>query len=79
MKQEAYRFTVETGDVVQMTDGTMAVVTGWDIIWGGLVKEIRLHPFTGFWHRLWLSFTGRLRPCEEGIDRLVKIGSVCVA
>lgn len=73
-----YRLTVEVGDVVRMPCGVEAEVARVDFpaTYGYHVKQLALRPRTTFLHRAWLSLTGLSRPCEEEINRLVKVGSV---
>lgn len=71
-----YRNYVAEGDIVRMEDGTYAIVTGWDIVMGGHVKEVYLCPVNSLWRRFVGSLTGRWTRSEGEIDKLVKIGSI---
>lgn len=67
---KSYRYTAKTGDLVRMQNGTLAIISDWDIICGGNVKEVKLFPFTSWVHRIWLFWTDKLTVCEEDIDKL---------
>lgn|GEM_PF-3697398 len=71
-----YRFTSKTGDVVRMKGGTLAIVTGMDILCAGHVKELTLFPFTNVIHRVFLFLAMKLRPAEDEINRLTRVGSI---
>ena len=70
---EEYRLAAKTGDLVTMPKGTLAIVTDWDIICAGHVKEVTLFPFTNWLHRFWLSLTCRLRVCDDDINKLTLV------
>jgi hypothetical protein len=53
-KEREYRMAVQTGDIVKMPNGTVGVVNFWDITGGGHCKEVRVYPFTNWFHRLFL-------------------------
>lgn len=71
-----YRFTSKVGDVVRMKGGTLAIVTGTDIICAGHAKELTLFPLTNSIHRAFLFLTMKLRPAEDEINRLTRVGSI---
>lgn len=71
-----YRLESKVGDIVLIKNSTLAIVTNLDILCGGHVKEITLHPLTGPFHSLFLFLTGQLRPAEEQINKLTKVGSI---
>ena len=74
---ESYRVSSKPGDGVRMPCGTLAVVTEFDILEAGHVKELTLRPVCGIFRHLWLRFYGRaLNPVEEEIDKLTKVGEV---
>lgn len=74
MKDE-YRLASRTGDIILMPDATMAVVTDWDIIHAGHVKEITLRPCGTWFSRLLCSFMGKIRWYEDDINRLYLVMS----
>ena len=75
-QDRSYRLTSKTGDVVRMEGGTLAIVTGTDIICAGHVKELTLFPLTNIIHRAFLFLAMKLRPAEDEIDRLTCVGSI---
>lgn len=74
-----YRVASKPGDIVRMSCGTLAVVTDFGIIAGGHAKELTLQPACGILRHLKLLLSGKLRPAEDGIDRLTKVGEVSVS
>ncbi len=74
---EDYCMEAETGDIVKFPNGDLGIITGWDIICGGHVREIRIYPFVGFCKRLIGIFRYSCWSfCEEEINKLTKVGSI---
>lgn len=71
--QESYHITVDTGDIVLMPNGTVGVVTYWDITMGEICKEVRVYPFTNCLHRLFLTLTHRTWFYDRDINKLKPI------
>lgn len=65
-----YRFRCETGDLVKMPSGDLAIVTDWDIVCAGHAMEVSLSPSVGFLRRVWLFLTCKLLIANEDIDEL---------
>jgi hypothetical protein len=68
-----YRMEVRQGDIVLMPNGTVGIVTGWHIIEAGHVKEVTIHPFTGWLHRFFLFLTMKTRIHDEQINLLTPL------
>lgn len=76
--EKEYRLASRSGDVVRMKCGVTAVVTGYDFLCGGHFKQLTLRPKCSKIQHLWLFLRGKLRPVDEEINELVKIGEVPV-
>lgn len=74
-----YRLASEPGDIVRMPCGTIAVVTDFDILMLGHVKELTLRPVCGIFRHFWLALRKKLNPQEEQINQLTKIGEAPLA
>ncbi len=70
---DPYQMTVADGDIVRLPCGALGIVTNWDILCGGNVKEVSVHPFVNCIYHFWLFITGRTRFYDEKINRLQKV------
>ena len=73
---ERYQFTSEENDIVRLPDGRLGVITDWDILCAGHVKEVIVQLlYAGFWEKLFWFFLCRHRFYDDQINQLVKIGT----
>lgn len=68
--EENYQMNANVGDIVLMPNGTVGIVTSWDILCGGICKEVKVHPFTNWLYRFYLSFLGKNCFYDKDINRL---------
>jgi hypothetical protein len=68
--EKKYRMTVKKGDIVEMPNGVIGIVKNWDIVCGGNVKRVFIHPFANWLRRFWLCLTCKLEFYDEKIDDL---------
>lgn len=67
---QPYRLRFKIGDKVTLPDGTPGIIKDFDILIGGHVLEVKLHPITKWWHHLYLTITGKLRFYDQEVDAL---------
>lgn len=72
-RKPEYRLNVEVGDLVRLPSGELGVVADLDVLCGGHALEVTLFPFVGFFRRLWLSLTCRIRYYDNEVNSLTLI------
>jgi len=70
MEETIYQYSCSTGDIVQMPNGVVGIVSGVDFHCGGCVKEVSIFPFTNWLHRLVLVLSDRTKFHDETINKL---------
>jgi hypothetical protein len=67
----------KTGDVVKFPNGDLGIITSWDIICGGNVKEIKIYSFVGFCkYFIGIFRYSCWRFCEDEINQFTKVGTI---
>ncbi|MBI2633032.1 MAG: hypothetical protein HYW78_01425 [Parcubacteria group bacterium] len=66
----AYRDTIAVGDIVEMPNGVVGIVTHWEIVGFGHSMEVFVRPFTNWLYHAILFFTNKLWFYDAGIERL---------
>ncbi len=74
---ESYQFTSEQGDIVQLPNGELGVISYVEILCCGHAKQVTVSPlFASFLKRLVGFFLLWYRFEDRGINKLQKVGSL---
>lgn len=65
----SYQFTAKKGDIVQMPNGTVGIISGIDLSFGHS-KEVFVFPFTNWLHRMLLVFRNKTHFSDRAISNL---------
>ena len=71
--EDSYQFQAKEGDIVKLPNGVVGIISSWDIICAGHVKEVNIYPFTNWLYRIILFFAGKLTYYDRDINKLQKI------
>ena len=77
VRNETYQFSSDQGDIVVLPSGELGIVSKWELLCVGHVKEVTVFPlFASSLKRFLGFFLGWYRFYDGEINKLRKVGSI---